>query len=302
MQLFDGVDGLPPGQVNMVHGAGDPTGRALVRHPGVDKISFTGSTATGKDIMRDAAATLKRISLECGGKAPCLVFEDCYFDKAIDALSFGGFIYGGQSCTAATRIIVQRPIYDDFVEALCRRVESLPSGDPLDEGTLLGPLVSKRQVGRVRAFLDSVREDGGSFAIGGEVDGLRVAPTVVTGVAPTSRVASQEVFGPVVCVFPADGEDEAIEIANGVRYGLGASVWTGDVTRALRIARRLEAGDIWINTHYVRQSETPFGGWKESGLGRELGIAGIQEYLLHKRVAFDTLSDFHLRTWWEQGS
>jgi len=302
MRLFDDLPGLPPGVVNLVHGPGEPTGRLLVEHGQVDKVSFTGSTGTGKQIMRSAAGTLKRISLECGGKAPSLVFEDCYFEKAVDALTWGAFLYGGQSCTAATRIIVQRPLYERFVEALVERAATLPTGDPLDERTLIGPLVSQRQVDRVSAFLESVGEDGGTFLTGGTIDGLHVAPTIVSGLSPTSRVATQEVFGPVVCVFAADDEDEAVEIANGVRFGLGASVWTSDVTRALRVTRRLEAGDIWVNTHYVRQSETAFGGWKESGLGRELGISGMQEYLSHKRVAFDVLPDFHLKTWWEAGA
>jgi acyl-CoA reductase-like NAD-dependent aldehyde dehydrogenase len=151
----------------------------------------------------------------------------------------------------------------------------------------------------VRGFLDTVEADGGRFVTGGTVDGLHVAPTIVTGVSPESRVASREVFGPVVCVLPADTEDEAIAIANGVRYGLGASVWTQDVSRVLRVTRRLDAGDVWVNTHYVRQSETPFGGWKESGVGRELGLAGLDEYVAYKRVAFDTLPEFHLKTWWE---
>jgi aldehyde dehydrogenase (NAD+) len=299
MRLFDDLPGLPPGVVNLVHGPGDPTGAALVSHPDVDKVSFTGSTATGRKIMQAAAGTLKRLSLECGGKAPCLVFEDAYMDKALDALSWGAFLYAGQSCTAATRIIVQRPIYDDFVDALRLRAEALPVGDPLSPGTLIGPLVSERQVDRVRAFLDRIDEDGGTLITGGAIDGLFITPTIVTGVAPDSRIASQEVFGPVVCVFPADSEDEAISIANGVRYGLGASVWTGDVSRAIRVSRRLEAGDVWINTHYVRQSETPFGGWKESGIGRELGMAGLREYLSFQRVAFDTSLDFHLRAWWD---
>jgi acyl-CoA reductase-like NAD-dependent aldehyde dehydrogenase len=298
MRLFDDLPGLPPGVVNMVHGPGDPTGQALVAHPEVDKVSFTGSTATGRKIMETAAATLKRVSLECGGKAPCLVFEDCYFDKALDALSWGAFLYGGQSCTAATRIIVQRPLYDRFLEELTKRAEALPVGDPLDETNLIGPLVSERQVERVRTFIDSVKGEGGTIVTGGTIDGLYVAPTIVTGVSPTSTIATQEVFGPVVCVFAAEDEDDAISIANGVRYGLGASVWTADVTRALRVVRRLNAGDVWVNTHYVRQSETPFGGWKESGLGRELGMAGMKEYLAFKRVAFDTLPEFHLKTWW----
>ena len=299
IRLFEDVPGLPPGVVNLVHGPGDPTGAALVAHPGVDKVSFTGSTATGRKIMRAAADGLKRVSLECGGKAPCLVFADADLEKALDALSWGAFLYGGQSCTAATRIIVERPLYEDFVERLKERAEAMPIGDPLDPSTLIGPLVSERQVERVRRFLDTIDGDGGTVVTGGTIDGLHVAPTIVTGVSPDSTVASQEVFGPVVCVFPADGEDEMIRVANGVRYGLGASVWTSDVSRVLRITRRLEAGDVWVNTHYVRQSETPFGGWKESGLGRELGMAGLREYVAFKRIAFDARPDFHLKTWWD---
>jgi len=299
LRLFDDLPGLPPGVVNLVHGAGDPTGEALVAHPDVDKISFTGSTATGQSIMRAAAGTLKRVSLECGGKAPCLVFEDCDMEKALDALSWGAFLYSGQSCTAATRIIVQRPLYDSFVEQLKCRAEGMPVGDPLSPETLVGPLVSERQVARVRAFVDGIGEDGGTIVTGGTIDGLYVAPTIVTGVSPDSRIAGEEVFGPVVCVFPADGEDEAVAIANGVRYGLGASVWTSDVSRAIRVSRRLDAGDIWINTHYIRQSETPFGGWKESGIGRELGMAGLREYIAFKRIAIDASPAFHLRAWWD---
>ncbi|HEX9032571.1 MAG TPA: aldehyde dehydrogenase family protein [Streptosporangiaceae bacterium] len=299
IRLFDGLPGLPDGVVNMVHGPGDPTGQALVTHPDVDKVSFTGSTQTGRAIMASAASTLKRLSLECGGKAPCLVFEDCYLDKALDALSYGAFLYGGQSCTAATRIIVQRPLYEQFLAELTRRAQAMPAGDPLDPATLIGPMVSQRQVDRVRAFLDQADAEGSTIVTGGTVDGLHIAPTIVTGLRPDSTLATSEIFGPVVCVFAADGEDEAIAIANGVRYGLGASVWTADVSRALRVSRRIAAGDVWINTHYIRQSETPFGGWKESGIGRELGLAGMQEYLAYQRVAFDTTPDFHLKTWFE---
>jgi (Z)-2-((N-methylformamido)methylene)-5-hydroxybutyrolactone dehydrogenase len=302
LRLFDDLPGLPPGVVNLVHGPGDPTGEALVAHPDVDKVSFTGSTATGRAIMRAAAGTLKRVSLECGGKAPCLVFEDCDMEKALDALSWGAFLYSGQSCTAATRIIVQRPLYDSFVEQLRQRAEAMPVGDPLSPDTLIGPLVSERQVARVRAFVDGIGEDGGTIVTGGTIDGLYVAPTIVTGVSPDSRIAGEEVFGPVVCVFPADGEDEAVAIANDVRYGLGASVWTSDISRAIRVSRRLDAGDIWINTHYIRQSETPFGGWKESGIGRELGMAGLREYVAFKRIAMDISPEFHLRAWWDATS
>jgi len=299
LRLFDGVPGLPPGVVNMVHGPGDPTGQALVAHPDVDKVSFTGSTETGQAIMRSAASTLKRLSLECGGKTPCLVFGDCYLDKALDALSYGAFLYGGQSCTAATRIIVQRRLYEEFLDGLTKRAQAMPVGDPLDPGTLIGPLVSQRQVDRVSAFLNRVDAEGGTVVAGGQVEGLYVTPTIVTGLSPDSTLATREIFGPVVCLFAVDGEDEAVAVANGVRYGLGASVWTADVSRALRVSRRIAAGDVWINTHYIRQSETPFGGWKESGIGRELGLAGLQEYLAYQRVAFDTAPDFHLKTWFE---
>jgi len=154
----------------------------------------------------------------------------------------------------------------------------------------------------VRAFIDRIGEDGGTIVTGGTIDGLHVAPTIVTGMSPDSRIAGEEVFGPVVCVFAADGEDEAIAIANDVRYGLGASVWTSDISRAIRVSRRLDAGDIWINTHYIRQSETPFGGWKESGVGRELGMAGLREYVAFKRIAMDISPEFHLRAWWDATS
>jgi acyl-CoA reductase-like NAD-dependent aldehyde dehydrogenase len=298
--LLDDLPGLPPGVVNLVHGPGDPTGGALAAHPGVDMVSFTGSTATGRRVMASAAGTLKRVSLQCSGKAPSLVFADCDLDKALDAVSYGAFLYGGQSCTAATRIIVQRPLYDEFVARLAARAESMPAGDPLDPDTLIGPLVSERHVARVRRFLETIPPEGGTVVTGGTVDGLHVAPTIVADLPADGTVASEEVFGPLVCVFAADGEDEAVALANGVRYGLAASVWTTDLNRALRVSRRLEAGDVWVNTHYLRQPETAFGGWKQSGAGRELGLAGLGEYVAHKRIAFDAAPAFHLKTWWQR--
>jgi acyl-CoA reductase-like NAD-dependent aldehyde dehydrogenase len=302
IRLCEDLPGLPPGVVNLVHGPGAPTGEALVRHPGVDKVSFTGSTATGRRIMELAAGTLKRVSLECGGKAPALVFADCDRAKALDALSYGAFLYSGQSCTAATRLIVDDAIYDEFVADLVERSEQLPVGDPLDEGSLIGPLVSQRQLDKVQQFLAAVDGEGGTIAAGGRVDGLYVWPTIVTGVDIASTLAQEEIFGPVLTVFRAEGEEHAVQIANGVRYGLGASVWTKDIDRALRVVRKLEFGDVWVNTHYVRQAETPFGGWKESGVGRELGLAGVREYLAWKRVAIDTSPQFHLKTWFEDES
>jgi acyl-CoA reductase-like NAD-dependent aldehyde dehydrogenase len=300
IRLCDALPGLPDGVVNLVHGPGRPTGEGLVAHPGVDKISFTGSTTTGRRVMELASRSLKRISLECGGKAPALVFADADGEKALDALAYGAFLYTGQSCTAATRILIERPIFDEFVAALAARAEALPVGDPLDPGTLIGPLVSERQLERVRPFLESVEAEGGRFVTGGSVDGLYIAPTIVADVSPEASIMRDEIFGPIVAVFPFEGEDEAVSVANGVRYGLGASVWTSRIDRALRIVRSLASGDIWVNTHYVRQAETPFGGWKESGIGRELGMAGVKEYLAWKRVAIDTAPDFHLKTWFER--
>jgi len=299
-ELCDDLPGLDPGVVNLVHGRGTPTGEALVTHPGVDKVSFTGSTETGRKIMASVAGRLAKVSLECGGKAPSLVFGDYDRAKAIDALAYGAFLYTGQSCTAATRIIVQREVYDEFAEAFVTRARSLPVGNPLDEASLVGPLVSARQAAKVRGFLDGIAADGGTVLTGGTVDGLYVQPTVVAGLAPDATAARDEIFGPVVLLFGADGEDDAVRIANGVRYGLGASVWTSDVSRAVRVARRLEFGDVWVNTHYVRQVETPFGGWKESGVGRELGLAGVQEYLAERRVCIDTSPTFHLADWFEE--
>jgi acyl-CoA reductase-like NAD-dependent aldehyde dehydrogenase len=299
LRLCDDLPGLEPGVVNLLHGRGDATGAALVAHPGVDKISFTGSTETGKLIMASASDRLANVSVECGGKAPSLVFGDCDMAKAVDALAYGAFLYTGQSCTAATRIVVQRDVYDSFTAAFVERARSLPVGNPLDEATLVGPLVSDRQLGRVRRFLDGIAGEGGDILTGGTIDGLYVQPTVVAGLDPASTSATEEIFGPVVALFAADDEEHALRIANGVRYGLGASIWTSDISRAVRLARRLEFGDVWINTHYVRQVETPFGGWKESGIGRELGLAGVREYLAERRVCIDTAPTFHLSDWFE---
>ena len=299
LHLCDDLPGLEPGVINLLHGRGDTTGAALVAHPGVDKVSFTGSTETGMVIMAAAAKRLANVSVECGGKAPSLVFGDCDMAKAVDALAYGAFLYTGQSCTAATRIIVQRDSYDAFAEAFVARARSLPVGNPLDEGTLVGPLVSARQVARVSRFLDGIPADGGEILTGGTIEGQYLQPTVVAGLRPDAAAAREEIFGPVVALFGVDSEDEAIELANSVRYGLGASVWTSDINRAVRIARQLEFGDVWINTHYVRQVETPFGGWKESGIGRELGLAGVREYLAERRVCIDTAPTFHLADWFE---
>jgi acyl-CoA reductase-like NAD-dependent aldehyde dehydrogenase len=286
-------DEFPPGVVNLVHGFGGETGQALVSHRDVAKVSFTGSSATGRKIMAAAAPTLKRLSLECGGKAPSLVFDDANLEKCLTGLSYGAFLYSGQSCTAVTRILVDEAIYDEFLPKFVAKAEAMSVGDPLDDSNLVGPLVADRQVDRAKDLLASAVEDGASILCGGEFDGRYIRPTVVVDVPPTSRIACEEVFAPVVVIFKVSSEKEMLEIANSTPYGLGASVWTKDVSRAQRVMRGLKFGDVWINTYYRRFAETSFGGWKQSGVGRELGMEGLKEYFSTKRVAFDAREKFH---------
>jgi acyl-CoA reductase-like NAD-dependent aldehyde dehydrogenase len=290
--LADDPD-LPPGVVNLVHGPGDPTGEALAAHGDVRKVAFTGSSATARRVQELASIGLKRVSLECGGKSPALVFSDCALEKCLDALAAGAFLYSGQSCSAATRVIAERQVYDAVVEGLVARAERLSVGHPLDPQTVIGPLISERHAARVGRFLSTVEGAGGTFATGGVLDGRYLAPTVVTGVDPRSEIATEEVFGPVTCVFAVDSEDEAIRLANASRFGLQAAVWTSDLERSICVARRLQYGDVWINTYYIRNAETPFGGWKESGVGRELGLAGLDEYVAYQRIAFDVQPNYH---------
>ena len=285
---------LPPGVVNLVHGPGDPTGEHLVSHRDVAKVSFTGSSATGRRILALAAPSMKRVSIEAGGKSPCLVFDDAPLEKALDALATGAFLYTGQSCSSAAQVIAQAEVYDAVVQGLASRARAMKVGDPFVPDTIIGPAVTRAHAERVAGYFDSLAEEGGRIIVGGTHEGQYVPPTVLVDVPEASRAACEEIFGPVVTVFRADGEEEAIALANRLDVGLQASVWTKDLDRALRIAHRLEAGDVWINTHYIRQAETPYGGWKTSGLGRELGMAGIQEYVRHKRVAIDTLPEYHL--------
>jgi acyl-CoA reductase-like NAD-dependent aldehyde dehydrogenase len=294
VELVVEADILPAGVINLVHGPGDPTGDALVRHPGIAKVSFTGSTPTGTRVLEAAASTMKRVTLECGGKAPCIVFPDCDLDKAVDAVAYGAFLYAGQSCTAVTRLVVHESLQSEFVDRVARKVAEIPVGNPLDERTRIGPLVSQEHAVRVMGVIDRAKRESATVVIGGERDGAYVSPTIVTDVQRNSALAQEEVFGPVLAVMPFSSEDEALEIANEVEFGLAASVWSRDIDRTTRVAAALEFGDVWLNTHYVRQAETSFGGWKRSGLGRELGVEGVQEYLRWQRIALDRRPTFHV--------
>ena len=283
--------GFPPGVVNVVPGDGPTTGVHLVEHGGIDKVAFTGSTETGSEIMRLAAAPLKRVSLELGGKSPNVVFADANLEDAIPSSVWAIYYSAGQSCEARSRVLVEQSVYDEFVPRFAEAAAGLKVGDPLDPETQMGSLVSEAHRQRVHGFVERGREEGAEVVSGGEPgagDGCFYPPTVLAGVESRMTVAQEEIFGPVVTVIPFEDEKEAVSIANDVRYGLFATVWTGDPARGHRLARRIKAGMIGINTPYTAFPGIPFGGYKQSGFGRELGIETLDLYLETKAVLVST--------------
>lgn len=284
---------LPPGTVNIVHGLGTPAGDALVRDPRIRRIGFTGSVPTGLAIQRAAAESgVKHVSLELGGKNPFIVFPDADLDRVVDGAVAGmNFSWAGQSCGSTSRLLLHDSVYDEVVERVGERIRKLRLGDPLDPASEMGPVNSKRQLERVMGFIESARADGARLITGGRrppgetfARGYWVEPTFYADVTPSMRVAREEVFGPIVCAMRWSTEDQAIAIANATAFGLTAAVWTRDLATSLRVMRRVEAGVVWVNTSGQHFVGTPFGGWKDSGLGGEECLDELRSYTQIKAV------------------
>jgi len=290
--------GIPDGVVNVVTGDGT-VGSALVQHPDVAKIAFTGSTSTGQQIASQAALRSARVSLELGGKSPNIIFADADIDQAVSGVMAGVFAASGQSCMAGSRVLVQRPVYERVCEQLAERGQRMCVGDPFDPATELNPLASRMQLERVLRYFDVAREEGLHCLTGGhrmDCTGYFVAPTVYRDVTDDSRLFREEIFGPVAVVTPFDSESDAIELANRTRYGLAAGIWTQDIKRAHRLLHAVRAGTVWINNYRVVGHTLPFGGMGQSGIGREMGAAALDAYTELKSVWIDTGNDVVFKT------
>ncbi|PKP99817.1 MAG: betaine-aldehyde dehydrogenase [Alphaproteobacteria bacterium HGW-Alphaproteobacteria-13] len=282
--------GVPEGVVNIVTGMG-ATGAALASHPGIDKISFTGSCETGQKIIAMSAGTVKRVTMELGGKSPNIIFADADLDLAVPASAIGVFNNSGQVCAAGTRLFVERPVYDEVVARIAAFAGALKVGPSLDPETQVGPLVSAKQYARVASFLDEGPREGARLVTGGArltegalANGHFVAPTVFADVGDDMRIAREEIFGPVASIMPFDGFDEAVDRANATRFGLAGGVWTRDITKALAAVKRIKAGTVWVNHYFAMDPAVPFGGYKMSGFGREGGFEHVENYLNTKAV------------------
>ncbi|MCB1516484.1 MAG: aldehyde dehydrogenase [Hyphomicrobiaceae bacterium] len=294
-KLFEEV-GFPPGVVNIVTGFGSEIGEALVTHPRVAKVAFTGGDVTGQRVYESAARHIKPVTLELGGKSANIVFSDAELDNAVRGVVSGIFAATGQTCIAGSRALVQRSIHDEFVEKLVALGRTARMGDPLLDTTQVGPITTRPQFAKVLDYVEVAKTEGATCVLGGGKaerpecgNGWFVEPTVFTNVTPSMRIAQEEVFGPVLSIIPFDDEDEAVAIANNTQYGLAAGVWTQSIRTAFELSEKLEAGTVWVNTYRATSYLSPFGGYKRSGIGRESGLTAIREYLQEKSVWIDTI-------------
>jgi aminomuconate-semialdehyde/2-hydroxymuconate-6-semialdehyde dehydrogenase len=284
--------GMPAGALNIIHGYGHKVGKAIVSHKDIPAISFTGGTKTGEEIARTAAPMFKKISLELGGKNPNIVFADCDFDKAVQATVRSSFSNQGEICLCGSRIFVERSIYEKFKTAFVEEVKKLKVGNPLDDNNWIGAIVSKPHMEKILSYIDLAKQEGGNILCGGQqlhpegehTNGYYISPTVIEGLSYDCRTNQEEIFGPVVTIMPFDTEEEVLKYANSTTYGLAASVWTQHLTRAHRVAANLHSGIVWINTWLLRDLRTPFGGVKNSGVGREGGFEALKFFTEEKNV------------------
>jgi aldehyde dehydrogenase (NAD+) len=295
---------LPPGVFNIITGAGSVVGPELCTNPMVDKVALTGSTETGKNVMRMAADTVKKVTLELGGKSPTIVMEDADLDLAVDGALFGTFFHAGQVCESGTRCFVPASIYDKFMAQMLERVGHIKIGDPQDFETTMGPVVSKAQLNTVNGYIDLGQSEGARLLCGGKrpagmTKGFYVEPTIFDNVRNEMRIAQEEIFGPVLSVIRYNDVNEAIHMANDSIYGLGGAVFSRNVPGAIEIAKRIRTGTVWINDYHLLNALAPFGGYKQSGVGRELGPHGLLEYTQVKHIHVDLTADRSKRFWYD---
>lgn len=292
MKLLSGMEKVPPGVVNAITGPGDSVGSELVKSHLVDKVSFTGSTETGRRIMEMASSNLKRVNLECGGKSASVIFDDANMTAAVPGAVWSIFRSAGQSCNAGSRLLVQKTIYDSFMKEFKRAASRIIVGNGLDPATEMGPIVSESQLNRVLGYVESGVEDGARLSLGGKrlmdgdfEKGFFVQPTVFEGVERDMRIFQEEIFGPVLCALPFADETDAISIANDTSFGLAGDVWSQNITRIMRVSQGIRTGTLWVNRHLNPGPEVPFGGYKQSGIGRETGMEGLMEFLQTKHIS-----------------
>ncbi|MBK6773587.1 MAG: aldehyde dehydrogenase family protein [Ignavibacteria bacterium] len=300
-KLIDQTD-IPKGVVNVITGKGSVIGTELVSNPDVDKVGFTGSTDVGKIIMKNAAVNLKKITLECGGKSANIVLDDADIDMSVDGAVYAAFYHQGQCCEGGTRLLVQEKIYDEFIEKLKNKISLMKTGDPMDKTSDCGPVVNKKQFDSVMNYIKIGKEEGAEILTGGkgtDTSGFYIEPTVFINVNNKMRIAQEEIFGPVLVVIKFSDDDDAVRIANDSIFGLGGAVWSGDDERAMKIAKRLRTGTVWINEYHLLSDRAPFGGYKQSGIGREFGHEGIKEYTEAKHIHIDEIKDRSKKFWYD---